>query len=494
MKHSIRIKIVSICVGSLVVTLLILWALNNFFLEDYYYSKKTEAFVESYKEIDQMLEEKANITKLGRTLQRIRDTDNIAFLRVENEGWKTKQYTTSPAEKEMLELRLKANQIGLISPDDVKVLRTEKNYRIQKYFDYTTNSYYLECFGLFSDMSSFIMSTPLESIKDSVAISNQFLLRVGSVLLLISAFALYAVTTKMTRPILTLANISNRMAHLDFNVKYEGTEEDELGLLGRSMNDMSRRLENTIFELQKANIQLKKDIEEKIQIDEMRKEFLSNVSHELKTPIALIQGYAEALQELADDLESREYYTDIIIDEAGKMNRMVGKLLTLNHLEFGQEEVIMEEFNIVELIQSVVNASKIVIKQKNVQVEMNIPEEISVIGDEFKIEEVVTNYISNALNHIDYDRKITISTEDQGENVRILVHNTGDPIPEDDLEKVWIKFFKVDKARTRAYGGSGIGLSIVKAIMDSMNQSVGVRNENGGVTFWFEMQKGNESE
>lgn len=489
MKHSIRVKIVSICVGVLVITLLCLWGLNTFFLEDYYCTKKTEAFIMSYNEIDKMLTQKTNITRVDRTLQKIRDTNNIAFLRVDNEGWNLQQYTTSPFETKMLLERLQANQFGLIGEKEVKVLYQQNNYKIQKYFDYDTNSYYLECFGLFSDTSSFIMFTPLESIKDSVEISNQFLLQVGIVLLLLSAIAIYAVTTKMTSPILTLANISNRMAHLDFDARYEGNEDDELGVLGKSINDMSQQLERTISELQKANLQLKKDIEEKIQIDEMRKEFLSNVSHELKTPIALIQGYAEGLQELADDPESRDYYTEVIIDEAGKMNRMVKKLLTLNHIEFGQEELIMEEFNIIELVKSVVDASKIMIEQKQVQVEMLTPETVTVIGDEFKIEEVVTNYISNALNHIDYDRKITIWTEDKGEKVRILVHNTGNPIPTEDLEKVWIKFFKVDKARTRAYGGSGIGLSIVKAIMDSMGQQVGVRNENGGVTFWFEMQK-----
>ena len=489
MKHSIRVKIVSICVGVLVITLICLWGLNTFFLEDYYCAKKTEAFITSYDEIDDMLAKKINITQMDRTLQKIRDTNNIAFLRVDNEGWRIQQYTTSPSETKMLLDRLQANQFGSVAENEVKILYQENNYKIQKYFDYNTNSYYLECFGLFSDTSSFIMFTPLESIKDSVEISNQFLLQVGIVLLILSAIAIYAVTTKMTSPILTLANISNRMAHLDFDVHYEGNEDDELGVLGKSINDMSNQLERTISELQKANLQLKKDIEEKIQIDEMQKEFLSNVSHELKTPIALIQGYAEGLQELADDPESRAYYTEVIIDEAGKMNRMVKKLLTLNHIEFGQEELVMEEFNIIELIKSVVEASKIMMEQKQVQVQMLTPETVMVVGDEFKIEEVVTNYISNALNHIDYERKITIWTEDKGEIVRILVHNTGDPIPTEDLDKVWIKFFKVDKARTRAYGGSGIGLSIVKAIMDSMGQQVGVRNENGGVTFWFEMQK-----
>ena len=242
-------------------------------------------------------------------------------------------------------------------------------------------------------------------------------------------------------------------------------------------------------------VELQKDIEKKIQIDEMRKEFLSNVSHELKTPIALIQGYAEGLQEcINDDPESREFYCDVIIDEAGKMNNMVKKLLSLNQLEFGNDQVTMERFNITELIRGVVQSSQLLASQKEADLRFVQKNPVYVWGDEFKIEEVITNYVSNALNHVDYDKKIEVKIIQKGKLIRVSVFNTGEPIPQEDLDKIWIKFYKVDKARTREYGGSGIGLSIVKAIMDSMNQKCGVINYDNGVEFWFELQSADPAE
>src|SRR5699024_6553303 len=222
----------------------------------------------------------------------------------------------------------------------------------------------------------------------------------------------------------------------------------------------------------------------------MRREFLSNVTHELKTPLALIQGYAEGLKDkVNEDQESRDFYCDVIVDEASKMNEMVKKLLNLNQLEFGNDQVTMERFDLAEVIRGVLQSSAILIEQKEAKVVFNQQEPVMVWGDEFKVEEVITNYLTNALNHLDYDRIIEIDCKTENGVVATSVFNTGDPIPEEDIDKIWIKFYKVDKARTREYGGSGIGLSIVKAIMDSMNQKCGADNYENGVAFWFTLEQ-----
>ena len=220
----------------------------------------------------------------------------------------------------------------------------------------------------------------------------------------------------------------------------------------------------------------------------MRQEFLANVSHELKTPIALIQGYAEGLQDnVNDDPESREFYCEVIVDEADKMNKMVKKLRSLNQLEFGNGQVHLEHFDLQQVVQSVLSSSEILFRQKEVTLSYDGDHPVYVWADEYMIEEVITNYISNAVNHVDGERVIRVTMERRGDVERISVFNTGKTIPEEDLDKIWIKFYKVDKARTRAYGGNGIGLSIVKAIMDSMNQKCGVINHENGVEFWFEL-------
>jgi len=276
------------------------------------------------------------------------------------------------------------------------------------------------------------------------------------------------------------------MSDLDFDARYQSRAGNEIDVLGDNFNKMSRKLESTISELKSANNKLQKDIEDKIKIDEMRKEFLDNVSHELKTPIALIQGYAEGLNEnISDDPESREFYCEVIMDEASKMNKLVKNLLTLNQLESGKDAPVMERFDIVSLIRGVLGSMHIMIEQKEATVIFEETEPVYVWADEFKIEEVVTNYTSNALNHLDGERKVEIKVLQEEECVKVTVFNTGTPIPEEDIPNLWNKFYKVDKARTREYGGSGIGLSIVKAIIESMNQKYGVCNYDNGVEFWF---------
>lgn len=348
---------------------------------------------------------------------------------------------------------------------------------------------YLESWGFFSDNSTaFIMSTPLSSIRESVDLSNRFLAYVGVIVMASGAIAVYFLSKKMTGPINEISELSEKMSDLEFNVKYEptGHEVEELRVLGNSMNILSEKLRDTIGELKAANIQLQKDIEEKTRIDEMRKDFIANVSHELKTPIALIQGYAEGLQEgMAEEKESRDYYCEVIVDEAGKMNKMVKQLLTLSSLESGNDRTVMERFDLVELIQGVIGSARILLEQNEITVKFEAESPIYVWADEFKIEEVVTNYLSNAIHHAGGEKMIVIRITSEAGRTRVSVFNTGTPIPEEAIPNLWTKFYKVDKARTRAYGGSGIGLSIVKAIVEGHGQECGVENWENGVEFWF---------
>ena len=253
---------------------------------------------------------------------------------------------------------------------------------------------------------------------------------------------------------------------------------------------MSQKLEENISQLKTANLELQRDIDKKEKLEKMRTDFLSNVSHELKTPIALIQGYAEGLKEgITDDPESMDFYCSVIMDEAAKMNNMVKRLLTLNQIEFGEDELVMERFDINELVKSVVNANELRATQKNLSITYDILDTpLYVWADEYKVEEVVTNYLSNAINHCCNENiiKIKVGHIDK-DNVRVSVFNTGNNIPEADIEHIWEKFYKVDKARTREYGGNGIGLSIVKAIVESMGKTCGVNNLSDGVEFWFDL-------
>ena len=256
---------------------------------------------------------------------------------------------------------------------------------------------------------------------------------------------------------------------------------------------MSDKLEKTIKQLKNANIELEKDIEEKSQIDEMRRSFISDVSHELKTPIALIQGYSEGLLENVNtDEESRKFYAEVILDEAEKMDKLVKQLLELMKLEYGKRDFNDKEFNIVELEKEVVRKSKVMIDEKNIEIKFETPDEINVFADDFYIEQVVTNYMTNAIKNVKEVKgecyiKIENEVNLEKNKVKVKVFNTGENIPEEVIPKIWNRFYKQDESRSRESGGSGIGLSIVKAIMNNYENNYGVINKENGVEFYFEL-------
>lgn len=511
---SIRTRLVVTFIGLMVAMIAVVWGVNQWYLEQYYISEKVKALNEAYETIDgqirQNLEQGISIQEaMGRTmdsdgnieegdlLEIVRDfsdSANVSMLMIDNSLEDPAIYSTA-RDVSFLKDRIDRYILGK-NKLKYSVVEKNDNYTIQKTFDPLRDSLYLESWGFFSDYSTaFIMSTPLSSIGESVALSNRFLTYVGFVTIVAGAGIVYLMTRMITKPISRLSELSERMSGLDFDAKYEAKRHDssEITVLGNSMNELSERLKETIAELKSANNQLQKDIEEKTKIDEMRKEFIANVSHELKTPIALIQGYAEGLQEgMGEDKESRDYYCDVIVDEANKMNKMVKQLLTLSSLESGNDRTVMERFDLTELIQGVISSAQILAQQKGIEVVFDISEPVFVWADEFKIEEVITNYLSNAINHADGEKKVVIRMEQEEKDVRVSVFNTGTPIPEDALPNLWTKFYKVDKARTREYGGSGIGLSIVKAIMDAHHQGCGVQNWQNGVEFWFTVDCSNE--
>lgn len=356
------------------------------------------------------------------------------------------------------------------------------------------NVEYLKMWGFFSDGSWFVMQSPLASIRESASLANQFLIYLGGVGIIIGSFLVWLLSRRITQPITELTRISQEMANLNFDAKYKSRGKNEIDVLGTNFNKMSEQLEKTISELKSANNQLQKDIEQKEKLEEMRNEFLGNVSHELKTPIALIQGYAEGLKEgVNDDPESREFYCEVIMDEADKMNRMVKNLLTLNQLEFGSDEVQFERFDIVGLVRGVIASCEILIQQAGATVDFIADEKLDVWADEFKTEQVVRNYLTNAIHHVENEKRIEVRIRRIEDRAHITVFNSGKPIPEEDIPKLWDKFYKVDKAHTREYGGNGIGLSIVKAIMESFHQKYGVQNFDNGVEFWFELDAKTEN-
>ena len=486
-KGSLTRELVIILVGLVAGTIILCWFINTTFLEKYYMLHKQDSLIDGYDVINYASETgELNSSGFDVTFDNLCANGNIAVMIISSD----RTIVRSSVNDNQVILMEFMNILFGSDGSQTEILKKADNYVIQKQTDTRLSSEYMVLYGTLSNGNLILMRTAVESIRESAKISNRFLIYVGMLAIVISAVITVFVSRRITTPILALTDISKRMTELDFNAKYtpNAHRQNEIDELGEHFNRLSCTLEKTISELKSANNELQQDIEKKTEIDEMRKEFLSNVSHELKTPLALIQGYAEGLQEcINDDAESRDFYCEVIMDEADKMNQMVKKLLTLNQLEFGNEVVPMERFDLTELIHGIVNSSSILLEQNGITVTFEENAPIDAWGDEFKVEEVVTNYLSNAIHHAEFDKQIRIWYTRKDKVVRVSVFNTGKQIPEEDLDNVWIKFYKVDKARTREYGGSGIGLSIVKAIMESFHRECGVINHEDGVEFWFEL-------
>lgn len=354
----------------------------------------------------------------------------------------------------------------------------------------------LECFGFLSDNeTAFFLTIPVGSIKESIDLFNRVLIMVSIVIIIIGSVAIFIISDNLTKPLLQLSEISKKMSRLEFENKYDGNSQDEIGILGNSMNELSFKLEKAIKELKSANIQLKADLEKKEQLDIMRQEFVTNVSHELKTPIALIEGYAEGLETegIADSKEKRDYYVSVIKDEAEKMNIMVRQLLDLSALERGMQELDISRINLKEITEGVVQSFDLKLKEKNINISVNMSNMNYIWADGYKVEEVIKNYMSNAINHIDDNKIIKVYTEElESSYIRLNVFNSGVQLSDEEMAKIWEKFYKVDKAHTRSYGGTGLGLSIVKAIAEQHNTTCGCKNltiDNiGGMVFYFDFQ------
>lgn len=524
MRKSIRYQYTVAFAAVIIVILFSIWCVNNLFLEKFYIHNKKQILKKSYVQIDEMMKSNPEF-KIGGTeeesdeyepempedkfLRELGEKYNISIFVQDNT---TGEYlSTEPRGGRFMELQMRELFV-MDSPErppgvaeakgdkaaekeppplrferEAQTLETSDNYTIQRVYDKRAKSYYLQSVGHLSNPDiTFIMSAPLSSIQESVALSNRFLTFISILALLFGSVVIFIITKRVATPILELSKLSEKMSDLDFEVKYEGKAENEIGVLGSSMNQLSDKLKQTMGELKSANMKLQSDIEQKVKIDEMRKDFVSNVSHELKTPITIIHGYAEGLVDgMCRDEDGRNFYYQVILNESDKMTTLVKQLLNLSDLEFGFDPPEIERFDMVGLMNDILSSSEVLFREKGAAVEFISDGPAYVWADEFKIEQVINNYLSNALNHLDGERRIRIEILRQGDLTRVSVYNTGKNIPEKDLPNLWTKFYKVDKARTREYGGSGIGLSIVKAIMDSHHKECGVENKEDGVEFWF---------
>jgi two-component system, OmpR family, sensor histidine kinase VanS len=325
--------------------------------------------------------------------------------------------------------------------------------------------------------ASLVLSFPLAQATESARGGLFFLSIAGALALVLSALLAILLANGTTRPFSELVGLSKSIASLDFSRRFESGRGDEVAALGGAMNELADNLQKALAELKASNAKLREDVEREKRIDAMRREFISSVSHELKTPIALILGYAEGIQEgVPSDLASRDAYLAVIIDEARKMDEQVRDLLELSQIESGIIPLDLEEFDLCELVSETLSSFGRTLESRGIRPELSL-ERCAVNGDRRMLGRAFVNYFSNAISHIDGKKKLVISVSRNG---ALSIYNSGPWIPAKSLELIWDSYYKVDPSRKREFGGTGLGLAIVRGIVSRHGGSCWVENVEAG--------------
>jgi signal transduction histidine kinase len=285
--------------------------------------------------------------------------------------------------------------------------------------------------------------------------------------LVVSAVLSMFLAKTMVTPIQKLTKAAEKVASGDFSDQLETSASDEIGVLTDTFNDMASQLENNMDELRKSEI--------------MRREFVANVSHELRTPITSIRSYAETLEETGDmDPEMQRAFLSVIVNESDRMTKIVQDLLTLSKFDAGSISFKFEQFSFSKSVRDVYNAMRLEAERHKHDFRISVEEDIAPVeGDRVRIEQVLINMVSNAIKYTSDGGKIRISAGQDGDIVWAKVSDNGIGIPKEDVKRVFERFYRVDKARSRESGGTGLGLSIAEEIVARHDGKISIRSKPG---------------
>ncbi|MGB3368403.1 MAG: histidine kinase dimerization/phospho-acceptor domain-containing protein [Acidaminobacteraceae bacterium] len=488
-------------IGGLVILLVsIMIIANSLFLETYYINKQKKILLDDYAQINSLSYE--NYDNHIQELLLIEATTRVDILITSEDNellYTSNKYITRPMpsnEEEFskgppTDINDKSNDNKPLDPpfkiEILEQIDSSNAFLIAKDSKFNINNLVLS--GVLDNQDSIEIRIPIASIKANIKLINDFLIIIGFIIFIISLIVAYMISVNFTNPIREMNIATKKLKNLDFSAKCKVYSNDEMGELAENINELSLELSNSISSLNTKNRELNHEIHEKNILDKKRKDLLNNVSHELKTPLTLIQGYAEGLKvNITKSAEKSEFYTDVILGEAKKMNELVETMLSTNHIDSGDLKLDTSRFDIISVIDEVASGFKELIIENNVSLEFDSSKIINVSADKLLIEHVIKNYLTNAIFHSSSPKILKLSTENLGDNIRVNCFNSADLISDEDLSFIWDGFYKVDKARTREKSGHGLGLSIVSSIMSAHNMPFGAMQVEGGIVFWFEVK------
>lgn len=485
--HTLKFRFFSCVALTAAIYIVVIILLNLLFFQRYYLVEKKQSLTKVYQHINACYT--GDVTVLEDELKHLEKNNNIR-ISILNQYDQTIYDTIYQHDRNGRNFVMEdplGQTIYVYNSEELE----KKGYTFSCLQDSDGQVAYIALLGKLQNGDTVLLRIPTTALKEERSVNLAFLIISGFAALFACLIAGFFIGGKFTRPITEMTQLARAITRLDFSKKYTGTYHDELGELGDSLNKMSQDLESSIHELQQMNEQLQREIEEKQRIDDMRKEFIINISHDLKTPIALIQGYAEGLRVgISDSEEAKNEYCDIIIDEAKRMNHLVRQLLDLSKIELGNTVPNKTAFDAYELAEAVIEKTQVMWQEKQLHVDVSGVGNEMLYADYDMLERAVMNYMTNAIDHTPTGGHIRIQTAEDAKHIVLTVENEGSQLAQEEMDKIWDKFYKLDKSRTRVSGGgSGIGLSIVRAIMHAHNGGCGVRNVEQGVAFYLTLPK-----
>lgn len=481
MKYSIRTKFF-LAIGITVLVFIITLALFHvFFYEDYALYQNKKQLTSVYDSINEEIRETGAIDEIGLSNLQSNLGVNIVILGPDfsRKYGTVNEYMWSEYLSMFSQFNEQIAKVGYIT-QDMRLIDKVNEFEF----------HFLFLLGVLESGDYIVLNTPMPAIEANIEYSRFFILIAGLITVVIALVVAYFVSGRFSKPLVQINTITNYMTHLDFSHKYSGKNTDEIGELGSNINCLSDQLESTIKQLQMSNVRLEQEVQKSQKIDEMRQSLIANISHDLKTPLAIIQGYAEGLKEnISESEEDRDFYCNVIIEEAERMNKLVRQILNLSQLELGTVKPEMDNIEIRAFVDAIYEKFNLIFSEKEIEAFNEVMETI-VIADVDMLSQVFVNLITNATDHTPPGGKIITSCDYHDNKIRVYVYNEGSHLDEEELEKVWLSFYKVDKARTRTYGGTGLGLTIVKTIIEAHNNRYGAENRDDGVVFWFELDIG----
>ena len=448
--------------------LILIWLFQYFFLERYYQSAKIRDITDAANQIIQ-----AYGTDQQEVTNRSLAFDNSLCIVITDEmGNPIVMENNMGAYSHLNKIINKGYGIGLFKMIS-KLKQSDDNYitKIAQNENFKSKEIFY-CTSIYTDDSDkqayLFIESSIEPIDSTVSIIREQLIYITIILFELAFIVTMYISKRLSKPIVDITNTAKKFGEGDYTVEFNGHGYCEI-------EELSTVLNNAKDEIQK--------------VSELRKDLIANISHDLRTPLTMIKSYAEMIRDLSgNNPKKREQHLKVIIDEADRLNMLVGDLLSLSRMQSGKMVLHPGNFNITQATRSILNTYKIMEDEEGYTFKLNCSANYIVNGDEEKIKQVISNLVTNAIKFAGEDKTIILSLKRRGKYVICRVEDHGVGIAPEELNHVWERYYRASSNMVRSSEGSGLGLSIVKEILTLHKSNFGVDSTvSKGTTFWFEL-------